>query len=88
MNARKIKHTKLYSTKMCPYCRMEKAWLDSKNIDHEVVYIDTNPEEAMKIVQKTGQMGVPVTEIQFENMLSLYVIGFDVVRLSQELGVL
>ncbi len=68
---------KLYSTRTCPYCSMEKAWLEKEKIDHEVIYVDSNQEEAMKMVQKTGQMGVPVTEIKFENGREEYVIGFD-----------
>lgn len=68
---------KLYSTRTCPYCSMEKAWLENEKIKHEVIYVDSNQEEAMKMVQKTGQMGVPVTEIKFENGREEYVIGFD-----------
>ena len=41
---------KLYSTMTCPYCKMEKSWLDSKGIKHEVVYVDLNQKEAEKMV--------------------------------------
>ena len=78
---------KLYSTMSCPYCKMEKAWLDEKRVKHEVIYVDLNPQEAEKMVAKTGQMGVPVTEIQYENEKPAYVIGFNTVQLSQLLGV-
>ena len=78
---------KLYSTMSCPYCKMEKVWLDEKRIKHEVIYVDLNPQEAEKMVAKTGQMGVPVTEIQYENEKPAFVIGFDTVKLSQLLGV-
>lgn len=74
---------KLYSTITCPYCKMEKTWLEENNITHDVVYVDQNPEEAQKMVEKTGQMGVPVTEIQFEEGEPEYIIGFDKSRLSQ-----
>lgn len=87
MNKQKIKHVKLYATLSCPYCKMEKAWLDEKKIKHEIVFVDLNPIEAEKMVLKTGQMGVPVTEIQFENSNPEYIIGFDVQRLSQVLGI-
>ncbi|GIW61667.1 MAG: hypothetical protein KatS3mg089_0519 [Patescibacteria group bacterium] len=39
------------------------------------------------MVLKTGQMGVPVTEIQFEDSNPEYIVGFDVPRLSQVLGI-
>ena len=68
---------KLYSTKTCPYCMMEKKWLEKEKIKHEVVYVDTDQQEAIKMVEKTGQMGVPVTQINFEDGREEFVIGFD-----------
>ena len=82
----KIKNIKLYSTTMCPYCKMEKAWLEGNKIDHEVSYVDQNQKEAIEMVRATGQMGVPVTKIEFENSDTKYVIGFDVPQLSNILG--
>lgn len=73
----KIKYIKLYSTRTCPYCMMEKAWLEDERIEHEVVYIDQNFKEARKMVEKTQQMGVPVTEIGFENGKEEFIIGFN-----------
>lgn len=73
----KTAYVKLYSTRTCPYCMMEKAWLDSEKIKHEVVYVDSNQSEAQNMVRKTGQMGVPVTEIGFENGKEEYVVGFN-----------
>lgn len=83
----RVKKVKLYSTVSCPYCRMEKAWLEGNKINHEVVYVDQNQEEAVKMVRKTGQMGVPVAEIEFEDGDSQFVIGFDVPKLSEILEV-
>jgi len=62
---------------------MEKTWLDDEKIDHEVVYVDQNQEEAQKIVDKTEQMGVPVTEISFENGKTEFVVGFNKPILAQ-----
>lgn len=73
----KIKSIKLYATTTCPYCKMEAAWLDENKIKYEIVYVDINPRAAEEMVRKTGQMGVPVTEIIFENGDVEYVIGFD-----------
>lgn len=74
---------KLYSTTTCPYCIMEKSWLDSEKINHEVVYVDMDRNQAMEMVNKTGQMGVPVTAIKYENGKEEFVIGFDKGKLSQ-----
>lgn len=65
---------------------MEKEWLDSKKIKHDIIFVDLNPAEAQSMVAKTGQMGVPVTEIQYEDGEPEYIIGFDKPRLSQILG--
>lgn len=83
----KIKNVKLYSTMSCPYCRMEKAWLEGKGIEHEVSYVDQNQQDAVEMVQKTGQMGVPVTEISYEDKDPDYIVGFDIGRLSTILEV-
>jgi glutaredoxin len=71
------KTVKLYSTKTCPFCLMEKNWLEEEKIDHKIIYVDQNQDAARKIVQKTGQIGVPVTEIKFEDGREEYVIGFN-----------
>lgn len=72
---------------MCPYCKMEKAWLESNKIKHEISYVDKNQEEAIEMVRATGQMGVPVTKIEFESGDPKYIIGFDVPSLSSALNV-
>lgn len=83
----KPKDVTLYSTMSCPYCKMEKDWLDKNKVKHKVIYVDLDQQEAQKLVEKTGQMGVPVTEIIFDNNESEYIIGFDQPRLSQSLGI-
>lgn len=78
---------KLYSTMTCPYCKMEAAWLNEKKVAFEEVHVDLNQAEAQKMVEKTGQMGVPVTEIRYEDGESEYIVGFDRDKLAQILSV-
>ena len=73
----------LYSTKTCPYCIMEKEWLEQNSIDHEIVYLENDQEAAHRIVESTGQMGVPVTEIKYETDFSEFVIGFNKPQLKK-----
>ncbi len=80
---RKVVDVKLYSTMTCPYCKMEAAWLDKNKIKYDQVFVDLNPKEAEIMVQKTGQMGVPVTQIQYEDGEIEYVLGFDRTRLEE-----
>lgn len=81
----KIKNLKVYSTTTCPYCIMEKQWLASNKVAHEVVYVDMNQAEAEKMVRNTGQMGVPVTEVEYDDGALTYVVGFDRVQLAKML---
>jgi glutaredoxin len=45
----------VYSTTTCPYCRLEKAWLEGNKVEHEVVYVDKDQNEAINMVRKTGK---------------------------------
>jgi glutaredoxin/uncharacterized protein (DUF302 family) len=82
----KVQNIKLYSTTTCPYCTMEKQWLESNKVKHDVIYVDRNQEEAEKMVRNTGQMGVPVTEVQYEDGESEYIVGFNKAQLSKVIG--
>jgi len=84
MNYSKVK---LFSTSTCPYCKMQAQWLKNKNIDFEEIKVDHNIEEARYMVEKTGQMGVPVTEITYPDRESEFVIGFSPPQLAYMLGV-
>ncbi len=83
----KIKNVRVFSTEQCPYCKMEKEWLDKNKIKNEVVYVDKDQKMAQYMVERTGQMGVPATEIEYEDGEMEYIIGFDKNRLSDILGV-
>lgn len=83
----KVKKIKLYATMSCPYCKMEASWFDSKGIKYNHVYVDLNPIAAEEMVKKTGQMGVPVTEIVYDNDEEEYIIGFDKARLEEILKI-
>ena len=72
---------KVYSTPGCSWCRVVKNFL--KEHKFEFIEIDvSDPIKAQEMIDKTGQMGVPVTEI--DNQL---VIGFDKDRLMELLKI-
>ncbi len=72
---------KVYSTPMCPYCVALKSFLEDKDVDFEEVDVSKNLESAKEIRENTGQMGVPVTEINGE-----FIIGFDREKIIEKLG--
>lgn len=63
---------KIYSTPTCPYCKMAKSFLAEKNVEFTDVDVSTDQKAAEEMVEKTGQMGVPVLDIDGE-----IIIGFD-----------
>jgi len=77
-----MKNITIYSTPTCIYCRMAKDFLTDKNIpftDYDLTQDATKREE---VIKKTGQMSVPVIEVDGEVM-----IGFDEEKLSKILGI-
>ena len=62
----------IYSTPTCVYCKTLKEYLSSKNIPYKEVDVSENEKELEKMVAISGQMGVPVVEID-DNVI----VGFD-----------
>jgi glutaredoxin/uncharacterized protein (DUF302 family) len=79
----KVKEIKLYATMSCPYCKMEASWLDENKVKYRHIFVDLDQRAAEEMVRKTGQMGVPVTEIVYDNDEQEYIIGFDKERLEE-----
>lgn len=72
---------RVYSTPTCPYCIRTKQFLKENNIEFENIDVSANQEAAQEMTEKSGQMGVPVLDINGE-----IVIGFDKDKISQLLG--
>lgn len=73
---------RVFSTKMCPYCLTLKEFLKEKNIEFEDIDATENAEAQKEIVEKSGQMAVPVVEIEGE-----IIIGFDKEKISKLLNI-
>ena len=82
----KIKKYLVYSTSACPYCDLLKKWLDNNKIIYESVNLSEDPARGQEMIQKTGQMGVPVSIITFDDTEEI-VIGFDQSRLGKLLSI-
>ncbi len=63
---------KVYSTPSCPYCVALKEFLKEKNIEFEDIDVSENEKAQKEMIEKSGQMGVPVVEIDGQ-----IVVGFD-----------
>ncbi len=73
---------KVYSTSTCPWCDKLKHWLKEHKIEFEDIDVSQNMEVAQEMVKKSGQMGVPVTEINDE-----IIVGFDINKLKKALKI-
>ena len=49
----------MYSTRVCPYCRMAEALLTRKGVPFEKVLVDDDPVRRTEMVQRTGRRTVP-----------------------------
>lgn len=76
------KSIKVYSTTACPYCIRVKQFLKENNIVFEEIDVADNQAAAEEMVKKSGQMGVPVLDIEGE-----IIIGFDKERIKASLGI-
>ena len=72
---------KVYSTPTCPYCITLKQFLKEHNIEFEDIDVSQNQNALEEMVKKSGQLGVPVIDINGE-----IVVGFDKERIVRLLG--
>lgn len=68
---------------MCPYCDMAKDFLEENNIDFEAVDVGKDKEKAKEMVEKSGQMGVPVITVTKDDGSEEVIVGFDKDRLKE-----
>jgi alkyl hydroperoxide reductase subunit F len=71
----------VYSTQNCPYCRMVKAYLERHGVDYLTIDVGTDKEQAKKMIEISGQYGVPVITVDDE-----VIVGFDAQRLNELFG--
>ncbi len=71
----------VYSTPTCSWCRATKEFLAENEVPFRDIDVSRDRMSALEMVQKSGQMGVPVIDVDGE-----IVVGFDRRRLSQLLG--
>ncbi len=76
------KSVKVYSTSTCPYCHRAKDFLKEKNIAFEDIDVGADPDAGKEMMDKSGQMGVPVLDIDGQ-----IIVGFDKEAISKALGI-
>ncbi len=73
---------KIYTTPSCVYCKMAKEFFAQNNVQYEEKNVATDAQARDEMIQKSGQMGVPVIEVDGQT-----IVGFDQPKLKEALGI-
>lgn len=76
-----MKHVAIFTTPTCQYCKMAKDFFGENKVEYEEKDVASDESARNVMVEKSGQMGVPVIDIEGE-----IVVGFDEPRLRELLG--
>ncbi|HRY31332.1 MAG TPA: glutaredoxin domain-containing protein [Candidatus Paceibacterota bacterium] len=76
---------KIYSTPTCIYCNLAKEFFDAHKIKYENFDVSEDLKKRKEMVDKSGQMGVPVIIIVTDSGEEV-IVGFQEERISKLLG--
>lgn len=77
-----MKNALVYSTPSCVYCGLAKDFLKKNKVEFTEYNVATDLAKRKEMIDKTGQMGVPVIDINGQ-----IVIGFDETKLKSILSI-
>ena len=63
---------KIYSTPTCHWCHKAKDFFNENNVEFTDIDVTQDQSAAKEMVEKSGQMGVPVIDINGE-----IIVGFN-----------
>ena len=76
------KKVTVYGTPTCPFCIRAKQYLKDNNIAFTDYDVGSDREKAQEMTKKSGQMGVPVLDIEGE-----IIVGFEREQIEKALGI-
>ena len=62
----------IYTTPSCSYCSLAKSYLSQQGISYSEYNVASDTRRAEEMVKKSGQMGVPVLDIN-----GRIIVGFN-----------
>jgi glutaredoxin-like YruB-family protein len=77
-----MKKVAIYTTPTCTYCKHTKEFFAQHGITYEEHNVATDLEKRREMIDKSGQMGVPVITIDND-----VIVGYDPEGLSRSLGI-
>lgn len=72
----------IFSTPTCGYCKLAKEYFDKNDVSYTDIDVSVDQEKAKEMVEKTGQMGVPVIIVDNDGKEEV-IVGFDQARLEE-----
>lgn len=72
----------IYTTPTCHYCHMAKDFFEENNIKYEEKDVSKDIEARKEMIEKTGNLGVPVIQIGGD-----FILGFDKKWLQEKLNI-
>ena len=81
MVSKAIPKVTVYSTPTCPYCHMAKDFLKKHEVRFNDCDVSADSAKAEEMVKKSGQMGVPVIDIDGK-----IIVGYNVPEIKKALG--
>lgn len=76
-----MKDVVIYSTPTCHFCQMAKEFFKDNDVAYTEYDVAADTEKRQEMVERSGQMGVPVIFIGEE-----MIVGFDEDKIKEELG--
>ena len=77
-----MKNITIYSTPTCHFCHMAKEFMKSHNIPFTEHNVASDLERRKEMIEKSGQMGVPVIDIDGKIL-----VGYEEGEFAQAVGV-
>ena len=85
-----MKKVEIYSTPTCHFCHAAKEFFAEHQVDFTNYDVATDMVKRKEMVDKSGQMGVPViivTDLTKADDKGEIIVGFDELRISELLGI-
>jgi len=79
----KTSKIRIFSTPSCPYCITLKQFLKQHDFEFEDIDVSKDEKTLEEMIQKSGQMGVPVIEIGDQ-----IIVGFDKPKIVKLLNII
>jgi glutaredoxin len=81
-----MKTVTIYTTPTCGFCAMTKRFFGEHNVTYTEKDVSRDVAAAQEMIERSGQMGVPVTIVSDGEKEEL-IVGFDRARLASVIGI-